>query len=685
MRVVMVLVAMALVAGACASGTAEPIATGVPQAPREAVAPDEAQQADTEADTPTDEESAAPDTDADADAVASRIADAATFETLQETDCFGFPTALGARFRCSTFYVPAKATAPNSRLLGLEVVRIGRIGTQSVGRADNAPLVFVQGGPGASALDLVSPMWDDFFEPLSEDRDVIVVDQRGTGVSDPWVFCESVIGGFEENFRRFTTDIPQQILDRTADCRDAALRQTELDIFSAADSARDLVALREAMGFDEWHVLGVSHGTRVALEMAAMDRDGTASLVLDSLDPLGTSAFERIPDTFERALARVYADCESDAACSAEFGGSLERLPDLVEELDSAPLFVDQEFGPRLRVDGGVFMSLLHGFLYSAEGARTVPQLISDAANGDTERLELVLSFDSVFFGATSEFVLLAHNCVDEDTSAFVPPSEPDLYDLVSTHAVLATHGAAVCEVLGLDHRPGLHEPTNVPTLVVAGDYDPITSPVLAESFAADLPNAKYIVVPYSGHAVSLAGGCAFDVMTAFVADPGAALDSSCIDELEAPAFTVDESFVQEVADFTLADGTVTVTGSAPTDWFEEDIGFQLIWTRNRNALDSAVLSVLVEQVIDTEQTFGDDLSLIFPDAEVTATGTVDVAGLAWEEVRTSGAGLQGTFRRWTDGETAVIVFVLGLTEDLAELEPLLDDVTESIRIEPGG
>ena len=684
MRGVVILLGAALLASACAAGTVDPIATGAPQEPAVPTVMVEVDQptSDEQPQDTLDEESG--DSDA-ADALASRIAEAATFETLQETDCFGYPAVLGARFRCSTFYVPAKASAPESRLLGLEVVRIGRIGTQSIGRAENAPLVFVQGGPGAPALDLVSPLWEDFFEPLSEARDVIVVDQRGTGFSDPYVFCESVVGGFEENFRRFTTDIPQQVLDRSADCRDAALRQTELDIFSAAASARDLVALREAMGVEQWHVLGVSHGTRVALQMAALDRDGTASLVLDSLDPLGTSAFAHIPETFERALDRVYADCASDAECSAQFGDGLERLPQLVEELDDAPLFIDQDFGPRLRVDGGVFMSLIHGFLYSLEGARTVPQLISDAANGDTERLELVLSLNTGFVGGTNEFVFLAHNCVDEDTAAFVPPADPDLYDLVSTHAVLATHGAAVCDVLGVEHRPSQHELTDVPTLVLAGDYDPITSPVLAESFAADLPGASFVLVPYSGHGPSLDGPCALAMVTDFVADPVAQVDLTCIERLDAPAFTVDDTLVQEVEQFTVTDGSTTVVGSAPTDWFEEDLGFQLIWTRNRNALDSAVLSVLVEPVFDPSQAFGDELDLIFPDAEIIDNGTVEIAGLVWEEIQTVGVGLQGTFRRWTDGETAVIVFVLGITEDLAELGPLLEDVTESIQIDTAG
>lgn len=691
-RKVMVVLVAALVGSACAGTSPEPIATGVPQAPADAVVQDadsgpdaEDDDTGTEADAAQESDTPAVDTEA-AEALAERISEAATFEPLKEADCFGYPAVLGARFRCSTFYVPADPAAPDSRLLGLEVVRIGRIGSQSAGRADKSPAVFVQGGPGASVLDLVSPLWEDVFEPLSAERDLIVVDQRGTGFSDPFVFCESVIAGFEENFRRFSTDIPQQVLDRSADCRDAALRQIELDIFSAAASARDLVALREAMGFDHWHVFGVSHGTRVALEMAAIDRAGTASLVLDSLDPLGTSAFALIPETLERSLERVYADCGADADCASQFGAGFEQLPDVVEGLNDSPLFVEQDFGPRLRVDGGVFMSLIHQFLYSPDGARTVPQLISDAVNGDTERLELVLSISPGFFGATSEFVLLAHNCVDEDVDAFVPPAEPDLYDLVSTHAVLATHAAAVCDVLGLEHRPREHELTDTPTLVMAGDYDPITSPVLAEAFAAELSDAAFVLVPYSGHGPSLDGECTLGVVTAFMADPGEDVDTACIDDIEPPAFTVDESLVPEVGVFTLSDGLTTVTGTGPTDWFEEDAGFQLIWSRNRNALDSAILSVLVEQItFDTGQAFVEEIRLIFPDAEVVDNGAVEIGGLEWQEIRTVGAGLQGTFRRWTDGEAAVVVFVLGLTEDLADLEPLLDDVTESIEIDTGG
>ena len=172
MRGVVILLGAALLASACAAGTVDPIATGAPQEPAVPTVMVEVDQptTDKQPQDTLDEESG--DSDA-ADALASRIAEAATFETLQETDCFGYPAVLGARFRCSTFYVPAKASAPESRLLGLEVVRIGRIGTQSIGRAENAPLVFVQGGPGAPALDLVSPLWEDFFEPLSEARGVI--------------------------------------------------------------------------------------------------------------------------------------------------------------------------------------------------------------------------------------------------------------------------------------------------------------------------------------------------------------------------------------------------------------------------------------------------------------------------------------------------------------------------------
>src|SRR5579859_3189448 len=191
------------------------------------------------------------------------------------------------------------------------------------------PLRFLYGGPGEAALDEIAILWPE-FAPLAEQRDLVVLDQRGTGRSKPLLSC----GGVPPSDAALTPDG----LDFLRRCRDdLATKVVSLSDFDTASNAADVDELRQALGYATWDLFGVSYGTRLALTVARDFPAGTRSIAIDSVLPLQVDPFAEQGTNANRTFELIFDGCAAQPSCASAFPSLRQDFYDTLTALDTTP------------------------------------------------------------------------------------------------------------------------------------------------------------------------------------------------------------------------------------------------------------------------------------------------------------------------------------------------------------
>lgn len=412
------------------------------------------------------------------------------------------------------------------------------------------PVVYLAGGPGGSATDDVESWLE---QPFLADRDLILFDQRGTGWSLPSLNCVEVenANGDEE------TDATQACYNRLVD-EGVALSQ-----YNSAASAADLEVLRQALGYDEWNLLGVSYGTRLALTAMRDYPQGIRSVILDSVYPPEVDAYEEEPLNGVRAFEALLDDCAADAACNNAFPNLDQTLYGLLDDLDANPVeftvvdpWTDEEV--EVSLDGVELAAQLFQSFYDTATIPWIPYALDQMAQGNYEEAWILLlggeetqdyngfvlprqgededltdsegqfysveCYEEIPFNSVAEAADLAA----ESDSPLIPYLMPD------TNSVFA-----MCDIWDVGAAPAIEDrpvQSDIPALVLAGGYDPVTPPAWAHSAASHLPNSFYFELPGVGHGV-VDTECGQGMIADFLNDPWSEPDSRCVRQLGAPEF----------------------------------------------------------------------------------------------------------------------------------------------------
>ncbi len=465
------------------------------------------------------------------------------------------------------------------------------------------PVVYLEGGPGGEALEVLNLVFEDRFAPFLIRRDVIVFDQRGTGYSEPSLACEPYRDlGFE-----MLDDLlePEESLaleyDVLAGCRDQYLADgVDLNQYNSADSAADLADLRTALGISEWNLYGISYGTRLALTAMRDHPEGIRSVILDSSYPPEVDGVASIPANAARAFDVLFAGCAADNACAEAFPDLERRLFDLVDRLDASPIsvpvvdvFTGRDYTAVLT--GGDLLGVIFQALYDESLIRSIPQLIDQVEQDDYRDLGNLLSL----FIANGEFFSVGMHasvqCYEE-----VPFSDPEatreatgqypyMARIVEGSITQSTSAWEFCEMWGTGPGDPIEaEPvsSDIPAVVLAGEYDPITPPADGAAVARRLPNATYLEFPGLGHAVTSAE-CPRSIVIAFLDDPTGPLDLSCRNEMGEPDFETPGEPAEEIVLVPFEDDQSGIRGLVPDGW--ESFGFGT-YVRQATALDQTAL-----------------------------------------------------------------------------------------------
>ena len=379
------------------------------------------------------------------------------------------------------------------------------------------PVVYLDGGPGVGSLGNVEWLFEAFSK-AAPDRDFIFVDQRGIGETRPKLSCSE--GGSVEK--------------ALTGCFERLSQKVDLNEYNSKNNATDFDLVREALGYEKWNLLGISYGTRLALTIMRDHPEGVRAVLIDAVVPLQVDVLGEVGKSGYRAFRETFAACTEDPDCASAYPDPESQLLTVVQALQDEPQALD------LFIDGEVFANFLFQLMYSPFGVEIVPLLIDQAANEDFEFFERLATATGEA-EATSQFSFAMHlslQCKEE--IPFSSAAEYDAFDAEVPQALRAVltgnEYLEFCEYWAVDPADAIeNEPveSDIPTLVIAGRFDPITPPAFAEAAAASLSNSQYVYIENESHGAS-GSPCASMMISQFFNAPGEDVSTACLSELSA-------------------------------------------------------------------------------------------------------------------------------------------------------
>lgn len=452
---------------------------------------------------------------------------------LEPTNCW-FAIPPGRAARCASLVVAERRDVPGGRTLRLRFVVFEGKGPNHA----TDPVIYISGGPGEPAqIDAatIGRWWSWIARaPWLGQRDVVVFDQRGVGVSEPKMTCPELA---EAGYRIFPQALSEaaeaaQWQEAARQCHDR-LTHAGLDLkaYNTRAIVADLRDLIQQLGYRSWNIFAVSYGTRVALDFLRGGTPGTRSVVLDSVYPPEVRSYIDGPRNGERAFHELFRECGEDAACNAAFPRLEKSFAEVVRGAAATPLAVtlaDPRTGAPVeaRLDDARLVEALFYGLYDWRSTQQMPAIIAGLAHGDTKLFLPLAAAAFATYASTeaSDGLYLSVECHDEypfnsrEAVERAADADPLMKGFaLTTLPLMACPGWPVGSAAAADRAAVT---SDLPILILSGDLDPVASPDWAKEAAARLPHARLLRFPGVGHGVVAAHACADRLIGRFFADP---------------------------------------------------------------------------------------------------------------------------------------------------------------------
>jgi pimeloyl-ACP methyl ester carboxylesterase len=439
---------------------------------------------------------------------------------------------LAEKGRCGSLDVHENRTAGTGRKIALNIVVLPATGSG----VSRPPVFWLEGGPGGAATQSIGSVSQQYLRALRPDRDLVFVDQRGTGKSNP-LDCD--LGESPADPDRFYGPVFPPDLVRA--CRARLERAADLTQYTTSIAMDDLDDVREALGYPTIDLAGASYGTQAALVYMRRHGEHVESAFLVGVVPPDF----RLPLPFARAaqsaLDLTFADCAADSSCHSAF-------PDVKHDFDAVLARFDRGSLSVSMMDPGAhqprtvalaresYVEHIRLLLYSTFGARYVPLVVHQASVGNFLPFQTVTS-TSNGKASMARGMYLSVTCSEDVPFITAPEITRETQGTFLGDRRIRAHLAACAEWPRADVPRSFLEPvrSKVPTIFYSGVADGATPPWIAEVAVKFLPRGRQILIPHTGHQV--AGACGSNLMRDFFTHPLSDIDASCASSVTRPPF----------------------------------------------------------------------------------------------------------------------------------------------------
>jgi pimeloyl-ACP methyl ester carboxylesterase len=441
----------------------------------------------------------------------------------------------GQQAECGTVRVAENRAKRSGRGIDLNLALI----RHKAGKRNDDAIFFLAGGPGQAATGLA----DYVFRLLAgAERDIVLVDVRGTGRSNP-LHCE--FGGSDDDPQGYFDDFLP--IDRVRVCRDALMARADLTQYTTRAIVADLDEVRRRLGYRRIDLYGSSYGTRVAEEFMRRHPKRVRVAILEGVVSPSQVAYASFARDAQRSLESVFGLCAADTAChaaypdlAADYEAMLRRVANGIELAIDDPKTRKRV---HVKIDRGLFGEILRNFLYTLETVARVPHVVHRAARGDFQpfgamALDYARSIRALDFG-----LFLSVSCTEE-ISRLDPVAAEEAAAGTLLGGYRVEQQVAACRIWPhgpADPRATAPLRSSIPTLLLSGELDPVTPAKYAQDVAQTLSRVVRVTVPKGSHGPDDTGCLGSIAAAAVKAGAVRSLDLACVRTIPGPSFFVKE------------------------------------------------------------------------------------------------------------------------------------------------
>jgi len=418
--------------------------------------------------------------------------------------------------KCGTLEVYENRATKKGRMISLNILIL----PATSDKREPDPLVYFAGGPGSAATEDALGIARGFAK-IREHRDLLFVDQRGTGKSHP-LDCEFYNPADLQSYLGYFFP-----LEDVRKCRPQLEAQADLTLYTTDIAADDMDEVRTALGYEQLNLFGGSYGTRAALTYLKRYPRRVRTATLQGVSPANSYMPSDFPPGNERALQGVIAECAADEACNKAFPNLKDEAKSVLDQLIKGPVEVEVQKPNsndrvKVKLSRDLAAEAIRYMLYSPVPASRVPLFIHLAAQGNFVPIaRAAIEYRMILVGTGSNGMYLSVTCAED-----LPWIKPGEGERMAANTFLGDYRLRqqreACALWPrAEIRPDYAEPVraDVPVLILTGEWDPVTPPSNGDAAAKTLSNSLHIVVPHGAHGL---GGlenidCIDRIMTEFV------------------------------------------------------------------------------------------------------------------------------------------------------------------------
>jgi pimeloyl-ACP methyl ester carboxylesterase len=435
---------------------------------------------------------------------------------------------------CGKYEVFEDRAAKSGRKIALNIVVIPALSAKPA----PDPIFVLAGGPGQGAAAVIK-IAGDYLIKLRRDRDLVFVDQRGTGESNP-LNCN--LAGNKDEMRGYFTE--GLTVENLRECRAQLEKTANLALYTSPIAMDDLDDVRAALGYDKINLVGGSYGTVAGFVYMRQHPDRVRAAILEGVSTVDAKIYLPFAKGVEHALERLFTDCAADKDCNAAFPSVRAEFKELAAKIEKQPAAFEATNlfnGKReqITLSRDTFAEHIRTLLYIPLYARWLPLLIHEANKTNWGPFATISHANTRGIAdQIARGMQLSVTCAED-----IPSITEDEIKRNTAGTFYGDYRVRT-SIKACEQWPkgkvaaGFNEPvkSDIPILMITGDLDPVAPPWLAAGAARFLPNSRHVTIPNTGHYFRFE--CVDDLLVEFLSKGSAkGLDDACVKGIERPPF----------------------------------------------------------------------------------------------------------------------------------------------------